>query len=198
MIRWFDDPSETPLSQEELEQLKVDVRTRKELNEFESANIASAMQWAARSRLMKSALLSSGSLLRLHRQMFAEVWKWAGTYRGSDKSIGVPKERIPEEMKKFCDDSAYWQQHNSYDAVEIALRIHHRLVWIHPFVNGNGRHARLVTDLFLQSQKLAPFTWGAQLGRPIEEVRQIYVSGLRAADEGDLDPLRAFLRPNDV
>ena len=132
--------------------------------------------------------------MRLHFQMFQDVWKWAGQYRGSNKNIGVSKEHISEETKKLCDDIVYWEKHKTYETDEIAVRLHHRIVWIHPFVNGNGRHARLVTDLFLSSRKSQPFSWGAELTLPIAEVRQIYVSALREADKGSIAELLAFLR----
>lgn len=193
MINWFDDPSETPLTEEEFEQLLVDANTRAELNGYESANIESAMRWAEKSRIIKTSLVTSKGLRRLHLEMFQDTWKWAGKYRDSNKNIGVPKEQISEEMEKLCGDMNYWREHNVFSPRETAVRFHHRLVLIHPFANGNGRHARLAADLYVRYQGGGPLLWGAQLDRPIGDVRKVYIAGLREADKGLFEQLISFV-----
>jgi Fic-DOC domain mobile mystery protein B len=187
-----EDDASTPLTAEEREGLIPSYITlRRELNEAEQANILEAEEWAfARTR----NVLDERFLTDLHKRMFGRVWRWAGTFRQSDKNIGVDHFQIPIELRKLRDDSRYWIGHVTYPPDEICTRFHHRLVAIHPFPNGNGRHARLATDLLLVALGQPRFSWGrTNLVNP-GETRQAYVAALRAADGKDIRPLLEFVR----
>ncbi len=184
----------TPLDPDEAEGLRLThISTREQLNIFEAENIRAGAAWAWRSRSRN--MLDEGFMRRLHRNMFGKVWKWAGNFRNTDKNIGVPKERIGIDLRELCDDVKYWIEHESFEADEIAARFHHRLVFIHPFPNGNGRHARLMTDLLLEKVLGSErFSWG---GRDLIDTgasRDRYIAALRSADSGDFTLLEAFVR----
>ena len=126
--------------------------------------------------------------------MYGHVWRWAGQYRSSGKNIGVDAYRIPTDLRQLLHDCRYWIEHGTYDADEIAARFHHRLVQIHPYPNGNGRHARLATDLLLRSMGYEPFSWGGGDLLDQGEIRARYITALQAADKHDIAPLLAFVR----
>jgi Fic-DOC domain mobile mystery protein B len=126
--------------------------------------------------------------------MFGEVWRWAGSYRTSARNIGVDAWRIPEEVALLLDDARYWVEHETYPIDEIGIRFHHRLVTIHPFPNGNGRHARLAADVLLESLGAPPFTWGIDRDEDSAQLRNEYIAAILAADDGDIEPLLAFAR----
>ena len=186
------DDAATPLTAEEKQGLIPSYITlRRELNEAEQINVTSAEQTAfARSR----NVLDERYLRRLHKSMYRDVWKWAGEFRKSERNIGVDHFRIPLELRELQDNARYWVANSTYPADEIAARFHHKLVWIHCFPNGNGRHARLATDLLLVSLGQPRFTWGRQSLVDPSETRQRYVTALRAADNHDIRPLLAFVR----
>ncbi len=187
-----DDNANTPLTGEEREALiPAYITLRSELNEIEQIGIADADRWAfSRAR----DVLDEAFLIGLHKRMFAKVWKWAGTYRRTARNIGIDAYRIGIELNQLLGDARYWIEHETYPADEIAIRFHHKLVFIHPFPNGNGRWSRLAADLLAKQLGQPRFTWGsANLVRP-DEVRRRYVSALRAADGHDIAPLLAFAR----
>ena len=186
------DDASTPLAEEEKEELIPGwIAMRAELNEAEQGNILQADRWAfARRR----DVLDERFLCRLHKRMFGQVWRWAGEYRRSARNIGVDAYRIPNDLRQLVDDCRYWIDHLTYDPDEVAVRFHHRLVQIHPFPNGNGRHARLATDLLLISMNRPRFTWGQSSRVDVSSVRQQYIDALRAADRHDYGPLLAFVR----
>ena len=181
----------TPLDREEAADLiPGHLRTRGQLNLWEQENILAAAQWTQRTR---AAALDEATIRELHRRMFDRTWGWAGTYRRSDKNIGVEWPSIPEEIWKLVDDGAYWIREGVFTVDEAAVRLHHRLVRIHPFPDGNGRHARLWCDLLMQQNGRRPILWqGDQLGSA-GEARKAYISSLRAADGGNLGPLLGLL-----
>lgn len=161
------------------------ITTRNQLNEWEQANIAQAVVWVRRTAV--DPFLPE-TVTGLHRRMFDRTWTWAGHFRDSLKSIGVAKELIGEELKKLLDDGRYWIEHQTFGHRETALRLHHRMVWIHPFPNGNGRHARLWVDLVLRHVGGSPISWGGGLARE-GRTRDDYIMALRAADVDDFGPL---------
>lgn len=171
------------------------VSNQNELNEVEQENIAEAMLWASR-RSWSIDGFRQPWLKELHRRMFDRVWKWAGRYRRSDTNIGVPWHQIPTSTEDLLSDLR--EQTADIDrlpwpAAELAVRFHHRLVSIHPFPNGNGRHARLAADVVLMALDQPRFGWGAetQLAHP-GPARTEYLNGLRTADGGDFTLLLAF------
>ena len=187
------DDAATPLTDDEQEGLiPTWIALRSELNAVEQENILSAEQWAF-SRKHK-AILSERFIRNLHKRMFGEVWRWAGKPRQTARNIGVSTWHIASELRTLLENTQYWIDHQTYPPDEIAARFHHKLVWIHPFPNGNGRLARMMTDILLKSMNQPRFSWGqGRLNEP-SEIRQAYVSALRAADDGDIRPLLTFVR----
>lgn len=138
---------QTPLEEEEKEELLVStISTRGELDELEQRNIEDAMQWTIRRNLKEEAVLSQSFVKSLHHRMYGSIWRWAGEFRRSNKNFGVDKYQISTELQKLLDDTRFWIEHKVYPEEEIAIRFKHRLVSIHCFVNGNGRHSRLIAD----------------------------------------------------
>lgn len=167
------------------------ITTRAELNEAEQINIDDGVIWAfARER----DVLDESVLKQLHKRMYGDVWRWAGEYRKTEKNIGIDWWSIEPELKRLLDDVRYWIDHESYPPDEIAVRFHHRLVFIHPFPNGNGRHARLAADILVMKLDQPRFTWGGSTLVTVGELRDRYVSALQAADRHDIGPLLQFAR----
>lgn len=167
------------------------ITLRSELNEAEQANILEAQEWAFK---IKRNVLNEKFLNNLHKRMYGNVWRWAGKYRRTGKNIGVDAYRIPSELRQLIDDCTFWIENKTYDPDELAARFHHKLVWIHAYPNGNGRHARLATDLLLMSLGLEPFTWGSVNLVDPSETRKRYITALRDADNHNIEPLLAFVR----
>ena len=184
----------TALSPEEVRDLIPNLATKEELNEWERENILRAREWALGDRTRALELAADLYVRRLHRKMFDQTWKWAGEYRHSEKNIGVPSHEIRERLMALFGDIRYWIENSTYPADEVAVRFHHRLVLIHPFPNGNGRHARLIADVLARKLDAPAFSWGsANLVRE-GEARTRYLQAIRAADDGDIDPLLKFAR----
>ncbi len=188
-------PGATPLNEEELEGLKIkSITTRGELDRWEQQNINEAMDWLEK-RKNKTDILNETFIRKLHSQMFKKVWTWAGTFRRSNKNIGVDKHQIGIELRYLIDDIKYWIENKTYESDEIAVRLHHRIVAIHCFPNGNGRHARLIADTLLTDVfNLKPFTWGNGDLTGSGDIRTKYIKALRAADKSDYEPLKEFVR----
>jgi Fic-DOC domain mobile mystery protein B len=185
-------PGQTPLDPDEVAGLKPrHIATQGELDEWEAQNILKASRWVARQK--KLDVLNDHFCRELHVKMFDDTWKWAGTFRKSDKNIGCDWTQIAVNLRQLLDNVAYWLEHNVFPPEEIAVRFHHRLVWLHAFPNGNGRHARLMTDCLLRQCGLAPFSWGRGNLVIVNEVRQRYIQALRAADANDYALLLAFV-----
>ncbi len=183
---------QTPLSEEEREGLIPSYITlRAELNEAEQANILAAEEWAFK---RARNVLDIDFLKELHKRMFGRVWTWAGTSRTTGKNIGVDAYRIRTDLQELINDGTYWIENGTYEPDEIAARFHHRLVCIHPYPNGNGRHARLATDLLLRALDQPRFTWGSQNLTDPGQTRTLYIEALRAADNHDYGLLLAFVR----
>lgn len=137
-----------PVNPDEIEGLKFQhVFTRGELYELEQANITQGLQWLGRRR--GGYILSDDFVRRLHQQLFGDVWAWAGKYRLREKNIGIDPFQVPVQVRVLLDDARYWAEHSTYEPLEAAARFHHRMVQIHPFPNGNGRHARFAADVLL-------------------------------------------------
>jgi Fic-DOC domain mobile mystery protein B len=151
----------TPLDPDEAEGLLPDhISTRGELNAWEQLNIVKGAEWM-RDKVALQDILTQDTVRELHRRMFSETWTWAGRFRRSLKNIGVAPEAIPEHLYNLLADVTYWIEHQTYSVDEIGCRFHHRLVAIHPFPNGNGRHARIITDALLRALGGVPFSWGS-------------------------------------
>lgn len=185
----------TPLDPDEAEGLlQPHVANRAELNELEEANIQIGLEWATTVVDKRVDVLTEDFLYELHERMFGEVWSWAGDVRRTNKNIGVDKFSIRVEVRNLIEDARVWRERSTCEPDELAVRFHHRLVSIHPFANGNGRHARMMADLIIRQLGRPPFSWGG--GRPTNttELRAGYIAALQSADRGDLDPLLEFAR----
>lgn len=191
----FDEPdaAATPLTDEEKRDLlPAHIAYRRELNAAEQENIVRALAWLQRRRGRN--LLDEGFIKGLHRQMFCDVWRWAGRFRTTARNIGVEHWRIAVELRVLLDDVRTWIANNVYGPDEIAVRTHHRLVQIHPFPNGNGRFARLFADLLVERLGQPAFSWGRSSLIAAGDLRRQYIAALRAADNHDIAPLLAFAR----
>jgi Fic-DOC domain mobile mystery protein B len=197
MTDLFQEPDDaTPLEPHDRQALRQSwITNRQDLNQAEEANIAKGFAWASGRRLKPDDILKTDFVRTLHKRMFGDVWSWAGDFRAGDVNIGnVPPYRIPADLPAMLDDVKYWVEHKTFSADEIPVRLHHRLVEIHPFPNGNGRHARLTADLLIQQLGGAPFSWGGGSLKTIGELRKRYIEALKLADDHDVNPLIEFAR----
>jgi Fic-DOC domain mobile mystery protein B len=186
---------QTPLDPDEAAQLlRPAVTTRGELDIVEQENIANATQWAFARKRSPATVIDEPFLRRLHRRMFGDVWRWAGTYRHTPRNIGVEAWMNQQEIGGLIGDVRFWVANGIYARDELCVRFHHRLVSIHPFPNGNGRHARLAADVLCVSLDGQPLSWGRGLDLEAGVLRARYIGALRAADAGELDQLVAFAR----
>ncbi len=184
----------TPLSEEELRDLIPNLATKQELNEWEQKNLLLAWEWAMRDRTTPAEMATDAYVRKLHQKMFDETWNWAGEYRRTEKNIGVPVPQIREQLMNLLGNVQFWIEHQTYSADEIAVRLHHKLAFIHPFPNGNGRHARLIADVLVKKLGRPEFTWGRVNLVGEGPTRKTYLDALDAADHGDYQPLLTFAR----
>lgn len=187
---------QTPLDEEEKRDLIPSIVTREDLDAFEQENILEARKWVMqKSVLSKLDVFSEKFLLNLHKRMYGHVWKWAGTFRKTNKNIGVDRIYIATELHQLLGDAQYWLEHKTYPISDLAVIFHHRLVKIHLFPNGNGRHARMCADVIVAKFGGEKLSWGgnSDLTKP-DEIRSRYIAALRKADGGNYEPLLAFAR----
>ena len=189
----FEEPTDaTPLTPDERKGLiPSDITYRRELNRAEQENIARAQDWALSRR---RDVLTERFVKDLHGRMFGDVWRWAGDFRTSERNIGIRYYTIPMALQELLADTTAGIEHKAYSPDEISVRFHHRLVQIHPFPNGNGRHSRLMADLLVMRLGRERFTWGSVNLQDAGQVRRRYIDALRAADDHDIGPLLAFAR----
>jgi len=165
--------------------------TRAELFDAEQRNIAGAL---LRRAPTVAQLLDDAYLRRLHRAMFGQVWAWAGTYRLRETNLGIDPRHVPGAVRDLVEDTRTWVATGTYEPDEIAVRFHHRLVAIHPFPNGNGRHGRIAAEYLVMGLGRELFTWGANLAVDTPQLRASYQRALRRADAGDITELLTFAR----
>lgn len=187
----------TPLDLDEIQGLLIDtISTQAELNFAEQQSIIESSKWIFQAN--HKNILTDQFFKNLHKKMFQSVWSWAGKYRTTNKNIGVESYVIPIEIKKLCDDCDYWIQNQTYDWNEIAARFHHKVVWIHPFANGNGRFSRILTDILIKKYQQKPLTWGRN-SYPKDDfsdesnLRAEYILSLREADNKKIQKLIHFM-----
>lgn len=182
----------TPLDPNEMQGLiPVHLVTKAELDRWEQENINDALAWIEKKK--PADILNESFIRTLHKQMFCNTWKWTGTFRTSDKNIGVSWHQIPIQLKQLCDNATYWMEQNTFGNNEIAVRFHHKLVYIHIFPNGNGRHARFMADIMMEYVfHEDPFTWGKANLIKSGTDRKRYIDSLKAADQGDYSLLMDF------
>lgn len=184
----------TPVDPDEMEGLMpLHITTQEELNEWEQSNIVDAQLWLSSRHLTARQMLTLNFIKKLHKEMFNRTWRWAGVFRKTNKNIGVDWHTISVQLHQLFDDVNFQLENESYLIDEIAVRFHHRLVFIHPFANGNGRFSRLITDMFLLANGREKFSWG---GASIsgDKIRVMYIKALRAADIYDYRLLLEFVR----
>lgn len=180
----------TVLSGQELKGLKLRHITRmKELDEAEQINITQGLLWLAGQG--NAQFMTDSFFRKLHSQLFGEVWKWAGTYRTTEKNIGIEAYRVPSEMLKMLKDTQYWIDHQSYETNELIAHFHHRLVYIHPFPNGNGRFSRILTNYFCKRNGYSRPQWQSHLNPHMR--RKLYIHCLQQADMKKIKPLESYL-----
>ncbi len=187
---------QTPIEDEEKEGLRIStITTRGELDEFEQQNIEQAIKWTLTRNFRYNDIFTEAYIREIHKRMYGDIWDWAGEFRKTNKNIGVDKWQIPMELKILLDDAIYWTEHNTFPPDEIAIRFKHRVVSIHCFPNGNGRHSRLMADIIIEKIFKQPvFTWGAgSLSKP-GDTRADYLKAVKAADKVDYSLLLAFAR----
>jgi Fic-DOC domain mobile mystery protein B len=185
----------TSLEPEEIEGLKDDsISTRSELDEMEGLNILAAYDWLGRKNTKD--ILTESFLCRLHKQMFGGVWRWAGSYRSTEKNIGCRFYLIPTQLKELLENTKFMIGNEEVSNEEVLVRFHHGLVKIHPFPNGNGRHSRLACDLLANQLGIEEFTWGKSADNLTSDsnIRRTYIAALKAADRGDITQLTNFVR----
>ena len=184
----------TPLDPDELDGLKFKhVSTRGELDQLEQAGITEGLKWLDKQK--NPDVLSEAFVLELHKRLFGSVWKWAGTFRRTEKNIGVDPIQVAIQLRQLLDDAKYWIEHATYTPKELAARFHHKLVFIHPFPNGNGRHARIMADAVLTkllNEQAIDWAGGYRL-EAMNERRNQYIAALRAADGHDMSALLEFV-----
>lgn len=186
----------TPLDPDEMQGLKFKhVLTRGELNELEQANIEQGLAWVSRQR--GGSIFDDGFIRKLHKKLFGDVWTWAGEYRLTEKNIGIDPLHISMQLRLLLGSAEYWAEHETYSPLEAAARFHHRLVQIHLFANGNGRHARVATDIMLkQAYNQPPIDWASGFDLQADNERRVdYINALRSADAGNFQALIAFVSP---
>ncbi len=185
-----------PITPEEQARLLPSLSTRAQLDEVERLKTNAARVWAMRGAvLQRGDLLTEAFARELHRRMFGGIWRGAGRYRTAERDPGWETHRIAEGVRMFLDDAEGWIRFSTYPIHEAAVRLHHRLVSIHPWPNGNGPHARLLADIVVASHGEEALTWGS--GTPAAELgsaRARYTDAIGAADAGEIAPLLEFAR----
>ncbi len=171
------------------------ISSQRELNEAEFANTNEVLlKYLLRKPSKRIAPFTYHWLLTLHQEMFGKVWGWAGKIRDTELNIGVKPFKIRDELQKFAGDYEAWFKHK-HSPVEISARIHHRLVWIHPFKGGNGRWARIAANIFLRQQGKLLVAWPEdELLMSVGEFRKKYIEALKKADSSDLSNLTEIHR----
>lgn len=187
---------QTPLDEDEKEGLKIKtITTQGDLDEFEQLNIEKAVEWTIHANLKPNKILTEKFVKDLHKRMYGDVWKWAGEFRRTEKNIGIPWIQIGVELKNLLDDTKYWIDKNTYSPEEIAVRFKHRIVSIHCFPNGNGRHSRMIADIIMESIfKKEIFTWHQSNMVKADETRKEYMKSLKEAENGNINPLIEFAK----
>jgi len=187
---------QTPLSEEEKEGLLIKtVTTHGELDEHEQLNIEKAVEWTIKTKFKKDQILTEGFVKTLHKKMLGKVWSWAGNFRKSEKNIGVKWVVIGIELKALLDDTKYWIENETYPNNEIAIRFKHRLVNIHCFPNGNGRHSRIMADIIMESIfNENAFSWNQSNMVKADQTRRNYITAIREGDTGNIQSLLDFAK----
>ncbi|HUY89067.1 MAG TPA: mobile mystery protein B [Pirellulales bacterium] len=187
-LNWNTLPGDTPI--DDVSGLKLKgVSTREQLNFAEAQNILKAsVKYLARRPTKRSAKFDFAWLLKLHREMFGEVWQWAGKVRTRNLNLGIPFYMVNQELQALAEDLAAWNQFG-HDLIEQAARLHYRAVSIHPFLNGNGRWARMLANIWLKLNRADIIHWPEETIGAESEIRSEYIAAVKAFDDGQEGPL---------
>ncbi len=187
---------QTPLDENEIDGLLIPtIASRAELDEFEQHNIEQALKWSLMRNFKYQDIFKEAFIKDLHKRMYNGIWTWAGEFRHTNKNIGVDRWQIATELITLLNDAIFWIENNTYSPDEIAIRFKHRIVSIHCFSNGNGRHSRLMADIIIEKIfKQEVFSWGAGNLSSEGDTRSTYLSAIKAADKGEYEPLLNFAR----
>src|SRR5690554_6894726 len=187
---------QTPIDEDEKEGLLIEtISTKLELDEFEQLNIEEALQWVFSKKFKAKQIFTEKFICDLHKRMYGNIWQWAGQFRKTNKNIGVDRHQISTQLKMLCDDALFWIENNTYPPLEIAIRFKHRIVSIHCFPNGNGRHSRLMADIIIE--KLfgeEPFSWGTSNLSKANDTRATYLKAVKLADQHNYKLLLDFAK----
>ena len=188
--------NQTPLDEDEKQGLKINsLTTQQELDEFEQLNIEKALEWVIGTRLTSEKILTEKFIKDLHQKMYGDIWKWAGKFRKSEKNIGIKWQLIGIELKNLLGDTKYWIANQTFSPQEISIRFKHRLVAIHCFPNGNGRHSRVMADIIIEDIfKAEIFSWQKSNMVKADQTRKKYIAALKEADIGNINPLIKFAK----
>jgi Fic-DOC domain mobile mystery protein B len=195
-IKFEYDEGQTPLDEEEKDGLLVStITTHEELNEFEQLNIQKAIEWTIARKFKAEQILTESFIKELHKKMFGDIWAWAGKFRNTNKNIGVNHFQVSVDLRNLLDDVKFWIDNDTYSSDEIAIRFKHRIVSIHCFANGNGRHSRLLADVVIEHIfREAVYSWGGANLANAGNSRKRYLTSLRTADKGNFKQLIEFAR----
>jgi Fic-DOC domain mobile mystery protein B len=187
---------QTPLDENEIQGLKIpSITTKGELDEMEQNNIEEAQLWLLGRKLNYNQILTPEFITNLHKRMYGNVWNWAGEFRKTDKNLGIPFYQITTGLKQLLDDTKFWIENKTYDSDEIAIRFKHRIVSIHCFANGNGRHSRIMADIIIEKVfKNKIFSWGMSDLSKENDIRANYLKAIKLADRHDYTELMKFAR----
>jgi len=187
---------QTPLDEEEKEGLLINtITTRQELDEFEQLNIQKAIEWTLRRKFKKEQIFTEAFVKELHKKMFGDTWAWAGKFRNSNKNLGVDRFQVSTALKSLLDDTIFWIANETCSPDEIAIRFKHRIVSIHCFANGNGRHSRLIADVIIEHVfNKEVYSWGSSVLVKSDDARKKYLFAVKKADNGNIEPLLKFSR----
>ena len=134
-------------------------------------------------------------MMNVNKEMFGKIWVWAGVRRKIELAgVGSKPYNIEVEVNELLGDMVVWTD-TGMPLIEQATRLHHRAVFIHPFENGNGRWARLLSNILLKQNDGAIVSWpDDNLVGCSSAIREEYISCLKAADQGDVEPLLGLHR----
>jgi len=167
----------------------------------EASNIAKGRAWLIAQHFTLDDLFDTLTLRTIHQRMFGKVWTWAGSVRRRETSIGIDPSQIQTQFEQLVQNFR-WRAANAdeigfseEERRELGIRFHTEMVAIHAFVNGNGRHARLVANLVDSAMGLGSladplYPWGARSGLPSAESRKLYLDAIKlAGSRGEYGPL---------
>ena len=189
MADWEPIPHETPLP-DRSGLIQKHIKSRQDLHRAEARNVGRAvLKYLSARPSRRIAPFDLKWVYRLHKEMFGEVWMWAGIRRDTDLNIGVPWHRVETDLQQMLDDLAYWRTHKVLPSFDQAVQVHFKAVAIHPFLNGNGRWARMLANILLRQDAEPIVAWPSDEIGSTSPIRTEYIAAIQAADRGDMQPL---------